>query len=90
MKSVTTFEAKNRLSELLASARNGKPQLITKNGVETAVLISYEEYRKLVARRRPLVEFLLDSPLKGSDIDLTRSKEEFGRPTIDFDDPDFK
>ncbi len=90
MKSVTTFEAKNRLSELLASARNGKPQLITKNGVETAVLISYEDYRKLVARRRPLVEFLLDSPLSGSDIELTRSKGDFGRPTIDFDDPEYK
>ena len=90
MKTVTTFDAKNRLSELIAAAGQGKPQLITKNGVEAAVLISYKDYRRLVARKQPLVEFLLSSPLKGSDIDLERSKEGICRPTIDFLSDEYK
>ena len=85
MNTFSTFEAKNKLSELLAAASNGEPQVITKNGVETAVLISYTEFRKLKARESSLVDFLLSSPLRESEIDLTRSKDA-GRPTIDFDE----
>lgn len=90
MKTVTTFDAKNRLSELIAAAGQGKPQLITKNGVEAAVLISYKDYRRLVAREQPLVDFLLSSPLRDSEVELTRSKDDFGRPTIDFESDEFK
>jgi prevent-host-death family protein len=46
MNTFSTFEAKNKLSELLAAASSGEPQVITKNGVETEVLISYAEFRK--------------------------------------------
>lgn len=85
MNTVSTFDAKNKLSELIAAAGAGDPQVITKNGVETAVLISYADYRKLTARRESLVDFLMNSPLKGSDIDLTRSKAGSGRATLDFE-----
>lgn len=84
MKTVTTFDAKNRLSELIAAAGRGNPQIITKNGVEAAVLVSYEDYRKLTAKRGSLVDFLLNSPLRGSGINLERSKAGPGRSTIDF------
>lgn len=85
MNTVSTFDAKNKLSELIAAAGEGEPQVITKNGVETAVLISYDDYRKLTARKESLVDFLLKSPLRGSDIDLTRSKAVSGRETLDFE-----
>lgn len=85
MKTVSTFDAKNKLSSLIAAASKGEPQLITKNGVETAVLISYEDYLKLTAKNESFVDFLLNSPLKNSDIDLSRSKAEAGRETIDFE-----
>ncbi len=85
MNTVSTFEAKNKLSELIAAASEGEPQVITKNGVETAVIISYHDYRQLTARRKSLVEFLLESPLRGSEIDLTRSLDT-GRPTLRFDE----
>lgn len=85
MNTVSTFDAKNKLSELIAAAGEGEPQVITKNGVETAVLISYDDYRKLTARKESLVDFLLNSPLRGSDIDLTRSKAGSGRETLDFE-----
>lgn len=90
MKTVTTFDARNRLSELIAATRRGKRHLITKNGVEAAVLLSYDDYRRLVAREKPLVDFLLESPLRGSDVVIERSKTDFGRPTIDFDSPEYK
>ncbi|MGH9898685.1 MAG: type II toxin-antitoxin system Phd/YefM family antitoxin [Pyrinomonadaceae bacterium] len=85
MNTVSTFDAKNRLSELIAAAGEGEPQVITKNGVETAVLISYENYRKLTARKESLVDFLFNSPLRGSEIDLKRSKADSGRATLRFD-----
>lgn len=84
MTTVSTFAAKNKLSELIAAAGSGEPQIITKNGVETAVLISYEEYKKLTARKDSLVDFLLHSPLRGSDIDLSRSQADSGRDTLRF------
>ncbi len=85
MNTVSTFDAKNKLSELIAAAGEGEPQVITKNGVETAVLISYEDYRKLTARKESSVEFLLNSPLRGSEIDLTRSKAAAGRAAVEFE-----
>ncbi len=85
MNLVSVFEGKNKFSELIASAARGEPQIITKNGTATAVVISYNEYKRLTARKETLSEFLLNSPLRGTDIelDLTRSKD-IGRTTIDF------
>ncbi|MGH9801379.1 MAG: type II toxin-antitoxin system Phd/YefM family antitoxin [Blastocatellia bacterium] len=85
MSTVSTVEAKDKLAELIAAAGAGEPQIITKNGVGAAVLISYDDYRRLTARRKPLVEFLLESPLKDSGIDLERSESGVGRATLDFD-----
>ena len=83
MKHLSVYEGKNKFSELIANAAKGEPQVITKNGKETAVVISYTEYQKLTAKKESLSEFLLNSPLRGSGIDLTRSKD-MGRPTPDF------
>ena len=85
MKTVSTFDAKNKLSALIAAAIKGEPQLITKNGVETAVLISYNDYLRLTVKNESLVDFLLNSPLKDSKIDLSRSKEGAGRETLEFE-----
>ena len=85
MKNVSIFEGKNKFSELVASAAKGEPQLITKNGTPTAVVISYSDYNRLTAKEKPLVDFLLDNPARkyGNKLDLTRDKD-MGRPTIDF------
>lgn len=83
MRQVSTFEAKNKLSELLAAANRGEPQLITKNGVETAVIISYAEFRRLTARQGSLNDFLLRGPLHKSHLKLERNQDD-GRPAPDF------
>lgn len=50
-------EAKSRLSEVVDDALLPGPQIITRRGVETAVLLSYAEYRRLLLKRKPLSEF---------------------------------
>ena len=85
MRKVSTFEAKSKLSALIKAATAGEPQIITNNGVEKAVVISFEEYKRLTAKGESLGEFLLNSPLRNSDIDLSRSKDN-GRTTLDFSD----
>ena len=83
MKTISTFEAKNKLSEVISLAEKGEPQIITKNGRKTAVVIAYSEFERLTAKKESLSEFLLNSPLRNAEIDLTRSKDT-GRTTIDF------
>jgi prevent-host-death family protein len=90
MKKVSTYDAKNRFSQIINAAAKGEPQIITNNGVETAVVISIEEYKRLTAKRESLSDFLLNSPLRGAvELDLTRSKDT-GRPTIDFAGEDYE
>lgn len=85
MRNISIFEGKNKFSELIASAARGEPQVITKNGTATAVVISYSEYKRLTAKQGTLSEFMLNNPARkyGIDLDLTRDKDP-GRPTIDF------
>ena len=43
-------DAKARLSEVVEKARRDGPQIITKNGRSTAVLVSIEEWERKTAR----------------------------------------
>jgi antitoxin Phd len=65
-------DAKNKLSEVIAQAIKQGPQLITRHGEKTAVLVSYSEYEKLCKSQGKLTEFFRTSPLAG--VDLTRDK----------------
>jgi prevent-host-death family protein len=65
-------EAKARLSELLDHALNDGPQAITRRGREIAVVVSTEEWHRKMSRSGSLAEFLAESPLRGSDLDIER------------------
>jgi antitoxin Phd len=65
-------EAKNKFSEVVEKSLTDGPQVITKRGVETAIVLSYAEYRKLLAGQKKLSEFFRNSPLAEVDLDLTR------------------
>jgi antitoxin Phd len=65
-------EAKNKLSEVVEEAIHNGPQVITKRGVEIAIVISYVEYRKMAASQKKLSEFFRESPLVGAKLDLRR------------------
>ncbi len=65
-------DAKNKLSEVIARALKQGPQLITRHGEKTVVVVSYTEYEKLRKSQGKLSEFFKASPLAG--VDLTRDK----------------
>ena len=62
----TLQDAKNKFSAVVDAAAKGAPQIVTRRGIETAVVISYDEYQKLTAARRrrtpSLAEYLLEIP----------------------------
>jgi antitoxin Phd len=65
-------DAKNKFSEVIAQAIKQGPQLITRHGEKTAVVVSYSEYEKLCKSQGKLTEFFRTSPLAG--IDMARDK----------------
>ncbi len=65
-------EAKSRLSELVDEALREGPQVITRRGVETAVLLSYADYQQMLLSQSKLSDFFRQSPLVGADLDLSR------------------
>ena len=52
-------DAKSRFSEFLDTALAEGPQIVTKRGVETAVLLPIEQWRRLERMRRPDLKDLL-------------------------------
>ena len=55
-------DAKSRFSELLDTALAEGPQIVTKRGVETAVIVPIEHWRKLERMTRPDLKQLLLTP----------------------------
>ena len=71
-------EAKNRFSELVEQALHDGPQVVTRRGKETVVVLSVEAFHKLTAKQESLVTFLRNSPLTGVELDLERTPD-YGR-----------
>ncbi len=69
-------EAKNKFSRVVENAVNDGPQIITKHGVEVAIVMSYAEYQKMIASRGKLSTFFRDSPLLNVELDLDRDKSD--------------
>jgi prevent-host-death family protein len=66
--------AKNKLSQVVDEAQHSGPQIITRRGVKTAVVLSFEEYCRLIASREKLSTFFRQSPLAEVELDLERDK----------------
>jgi antitoxin Phd len=54
--------AKARFSELLDTCQHEGPQVVSRRGRETAVLVPVEEWRRLQAAARPSLKELLLAP----------------------------
>src|SRR5215468_499828 len=70
--------AKAKFSEVFRLARTEGPQRITRQGKEGVVMISDEQYDRLVAKShqpKSLVQFFRESPLVGVQIDLERDRD---------------
>lgn len=55
-------DAKARFSELLDATLKKGPQIVTRRGVETAVMVPIEEWHRLQRAARPSLKELLLSP----------------------------
>jgi len=71
-------DAKNRFSDLVEQAFHDGPQVVTRRGKETVVVLSVEAFQKLTAKQESLVTFLRNSPLAGVELDLER-QADYGR-----------
>ncbi|MET3896789.1 antitoxin Phd [Devosia sp. UYZn731] len=56
-------QAKSHFSEVIDKAQHEGPQTITRHGVETAVVLSMEEYQRIIGERpRTIIDLLLGGP----------------------------
>jgi prevent-host-death family protein len=55
-------EAKMRLSQVIDEAQSKGPQLITRHGVDRAVVLSIDDFRSLTAQKPDLRAYLLGGP----------------------------
>ncbi|MBZ5608494.1 MAG: type II toxin-antitoxin system Phd/YefM family antitoxin [Acidobacteriia bacterium] len=70
--------AKARFSEVFRRARTEGPQRITRQGKEGVVMISDEQFDRLMAKSRQpksIVQFFRESPLAGVHLDLERDRD---------------
>lgn len=75
-------EAKNKFSQVVKQAQQGKAQYITVHGKPAVVIVSIEDYQKLNRSHDSLSEALM-MPLLEEDLELSRDRDT-GRE-INFD-----
>lgn len=66
-------DAKNRFSQVVDNALRQGPQLVTRRGRATVVVLAVEEYQRLTRPTDNLADFLRKSPLKNSGLDIDRA-----------------
>jgi prevent-host-death family protein len=69
-------EAKNKFSEVVDRAIDEGAQVITRRGVEVAIVLSYAEYRQMIASKKKISEFFRESPLAEEDLDFSRDTSD--------------
>ncbi len=72
-------EAKSKFSQVVDNAMYDKPQFVTKHGHNAVVVLSFEDYKKIIKPKTNLVTFLRSSPLSEIDLDISRNKTDFPR-----------
>ena len=68
-------DAKNKFSSLVEKAQHNGPQVVTKHGKDAVVVLSVDEYKKLVKPKKNLVNFFQSSPLATVELDIERKKD---------------
>jgi len=61
-------DAKNKFSQVVDEAHKCGPQIVTKRGVESVVIMSIEDYKQLTRPTTSLTDFFQKSPLHGIDL----------------------
>jgi len=71
-------EAKAMFSEVIKLSLLA-PQTITVHGKPTAVILSFDEYNKLISPKQTIFEFFQNSPLRGIELELPPREIEEAR-----------
>jgi len=80
MRSWPVQDAKARFSEMLNTAVKKGPQVVTRRGVETAVLVPIDKWKELQGVSRPTLKELLLAPEPRFELDLARRKYRMRKP----------
>ena len=76
-------DAKAKFSELLDTALSEGPQIVTKRGTDTAVLLPIEQWQKLERMTRPnLKELLLAPEARTEDLTPPRGQHRHRTPMV--------
>ena len=67
-------EAKSKFSKMIEQALANGAQIVTRRGQKTVVVVPFDEYQRLTKQTESLAQFLLASPLSGSDLIIDRDK----------------
>lgn len=78
-------DAKARFSEMLDAAINKGPQIVTRRGVETAVLLPIDEWRRLKEGSRPTLKDLLLAPKPKFDLKIPKRGKWRSRTPLEFE-----
>jgi prevent-host-death family protein len=71
----TVAEAKAKFSEVIDRAHTEGPQVITRSGRTSVVIVAADEWERKTRRVGNLAEYLATSPLRGSGLKIGRSKD---------------
>ena len=71
----TVAAAKAKFSEVIDRAQSKGPQIVTRSGRKSVVVVSADEWERKTKREGNLAEFFANSPLRGSGMRVKRSKE---------------
>ena len=75
-------DAKSRFSELLDTTLTEGPQIVTKRGVEAAVLLPIEQWRRLERMTRPDLKELLLAPEARTETLTSPRQQRRRRPPV--------
>ena len=78
-------DAKARFSEFLDASLKKGPQVVTRRGVETAVLVPIEEWQRLQRSARPSLKALLLSDESRSDLLVPERRKQRRRAIRSFE-----
>jgi antitoxin Phd len=80
------YDAKARFSELLDATLKEGPQIVSRRGVEAAVLVPIDEWKRLQAQSRPSIKDVLLDPDGPHDIPLPAHRPVLKLRPARFDD----
>ena len=78
----TVAQAKAKLSEVIEHAPKHGPQIITRNGRRTAVVVAADEWERKTRRSGSPANFFAASPLRGSSLSIRRPRDRLRKTDL--------